>query len=273
MEMKNKLALYVLSLSLFFTLASVTQVREKPNPPHLVNDFTGVLSADFVQSLERDLIAYQDSTSNQICVVFEKTTGDLDIFSYSHELFVKWGIGEKGKDNGVLLFVAVDDRRNYIIVGKGLEPVLTDADCGHIVDRIIMPAFKAQHYEEGVRNAVMAMIGYIGGEFHDKPKLNPQYSNDSIIIPLLIFALFVGFAFYSNYRTERRIRSTMLKYGITYLAARTLLGLDRPSRPSGGGWGGFTGWGGGFGGGGGGGGGFGGFGGGDSGGGGAGGSW
>lgn len=259
--------LFLCNASLYAQL----QVRDKPNPPRLVNDYAGIMKPETVDSLERRLVEYHDSTSNEICIVTEKNLGDFDIFTYSQELFVKWGIGSKKNDNGVLLLVALDEKKVRIHVGKGLEGVLPDGTCGNIIRVAITPPFKSGDYNQGIVDGVNAIIGYIGGEYKDRPQLNPQFSWDSVIIPIIIFVLFIGLAVISAIRTERKIRRTMLMYGITYLAARKLLGLDRPSSPGGGGWGGFTNWGGG--GSSGSGGGFGGFGGGDSGGGGAQGGW
>jgi uncharacterized protein len=253
-------------------IARAAEVRDLPNPPKLVNDFAGILTSEEVGELESSLLAYRDTTSNEIAIVIESTIGDFDVFTYAQELFTKWKIGTKENNNGALLLIVMDQRKAWIHVGNGLEPVLTDGRCGEIVRQIITPSFKQEQYFEGIKGALRAMIGYIGGEFSLKPKLNPEYTPKSFVIPIIIFLLFIGLAFYSNYRTEKKIRNTMLAYGITYLAARKLLGLDRPSSAGGGGWGGFIGGGGSWGGGGGGGG-FGGFGGGSSGGGGGGGSW
>ncbi len=261
-------------ISLFTINAKATEIREKPSPPMLVNDYAHILSADEVNKLEQKLEAYRDSTSNEIAIVIESSIGDYDLFTYAQELFVKWGIGTKENNNGALLLIVMDIKKARIHTGKGLEPVLTDGRCGQIIREIIEPSFKQEQYYDGINQSVRAMTGFIGGEFALKPKLNPEYSPRSFVMPIIIFLLFIGLAIFSNFRTEKKIRNTMLAYGITYIAARKLLGLDRPSSIGGGGWGGFTGGGfGGFGGGGGGGGGFGGFGGGDSGGGGASGGW
>ena len=255
----------------FPSASMAAEIREKPDPPRMVNDYAKILSVDELNTLEQKLRAYRDSTSNEIAIVIESSIDNYDIFTYAQELFVKWGIGTKENNNGALLLIVMDIRQARIHVGKGLEPVLTDGRCGQIIRDIIKPSFKQEQYYEGITQSVRAMTGFIGGEFALKPKLNPEYSPKSFVVPIIIFLLFIGFAVFSNFRTEKKIRNTMLLYGITYLAARKLLGLDRPSTSGGGGWGGFTG--GGFGGGSGGGSSFGGFGGGDSGGGGASGGW
>lgn len=269
--LRHQLSRFIVFVTLLLCSFSVfaAEVRNRPDPPKMVYDFAGILTAEEVNSLEGILELYRDTTSNEIAIVIEPTIGDFDIFTYAQELFMKWGIGSKNNNNGALLLIVMDVHQARIHVGNGLEPVLTDGRCGEIIRQIIIPSFKQQQYFEGTKGALNAITGYIGGEFKMKPVLDPQYSSKSFVIPVLVFLLFIFFAVYSNIRTEKKIRNAMLLYGISYLAARKLLGLDRPSSYGGGGWGGFSG-GGGYGGGGGG---FGGFGGGSSGGGGASGGW
>ena len=79
---------------------------EKLNPPKIVNDFAGMLSADENERLENKLTAYNDSTSTQIAVVIITSIGVYDVSDYAFQLAEKWGIGQKGKNNGVLILVA-----------------------------------------------------------------------------------------------------------------------------------------------------------------------
>jgi uncharacterized protein len=80
-------------------------------------------------------------------------------------VFNAWGLGQRGKDNGVLLLVAVDDRKLRIEVGNGLEGVLTDAHCGRIIRNEITPSFKYKEYETGIADGVAAIRGAIYGTY------------------------------------------------------------------------------------------------------------
>ena len=91
-----------------------------PNPPRLVNDFTGTLSAEEVAQLEKKLLAYSDSTSTQVSIVLLGSVGPYDISDYAFQLGEQWGIGGKGKDNGILILAAMEDRKIFIELISGL---------------------------------------------------------------------------------------------------------------------------------------------------------
>jgi uncharacterized protein len=93
---------------------------QKPSPPRLVNDLAGVMSADEVELLERKVLAFSDSTSNQITIVTIKSIGDYDVSDYATQLGNRWGIGKAGRNNGVLILAAINEHRMNISVGKGL---------------------------------------------------------------------------------------------------------------------------------------------------------
>src|SRR3954466_7156834 len=117
----NRLKLFLASALLLVSfLASAQDIPARPNPPRLVNDFAGVLSADEAQRLEQQLVAYDDSTSNQVAVVLVKTLNDYPIEEYALKLFRSWGIGNTKTNNGVLIIAALEDRKIRIEVGYGL---------------------------------------------------------------------------------------------------------------------------------------------------------
>lgn len=104
-------------LSLLFTFAFAQDFPEKPNT--LVNDYANVLSSDQKQQLETKLVAFNDSSSTQIAVAILKSVGDYDINEYAVELGRKWGVGQSGKNNGIMIVVAVGDRKISIQTGYG----------------------------------------------------------------------------------------------------------------------------------------------------------
>ena len=107
----QKMNRFLLTILFAFTfLFGIAQkLPPRPSPPRLVNDFTNTLSPDQVESLERKLVAYDDSTSNQIAIVIVATTDDYAPVDYATKLGREWGIGNKKTNNGVLLLVAKDD--------------------------------------------------------------------------------------------------------------------------------------------------------------------
>ena len=253
-----------------FTWLHAQEVLPRPNPPRLVTDQAGILSESERQALEQKLVALDDSSSNQIAVVLIKTLNDRPIEEYATKLFREWGIGNKKTNNGVLLLVAVDDRKVKIEVGYGLEGAIPDITASAIIRNEIGPAFKQQNYYQGLDKAVDALAKAAVGEYKVARKKNSSKPGvgGSIITFLVILAivlLIVGGGGFGGGGGRRR------RSGLDGLAEGLLLGSLLNGGNSRGGWGGGFG-GGGFGGGGGGGG-FGGFGGGSSGGGGASGGW
>ena len=126
------------------------------DPTSYVNDFANVLSASDTHALDGQLRSLEQATSEEIAVVTVPTTGDDTIESYTNQLFHSWGIGQKGKNNGVMLLLAINDRHVRIEVGYGLEPVLTDARSAEII-RDATPLLKAKAYT----GAVQLMVGEI----------------------------------------------------------------------------------------------------------------
>ena len=123
-----------------------------PDPVGAVNDFAHVIPLDQAQSLESYLDDFQNQTGAAIVVV-TVASADGDVDGAAVSLFKAWGIGEKGKDNGVLILAAIQDRRARIEVGYGLEGVLTDADAGDILRQQVYPFFKQQQYGQGLSEA------------------------------------------------------------------------------------------------------------------------
>ena len=255
-------SLFVILYSFFSISISAqdTKIPPPPDLPRLVSDMAGMLTYDDTRTLERKLEAYNDSTSTQIAVVIVPTLNGEDIAQYATELGAKWGIGEKGKDNGVLMVISQGDHKIFIATGRGVEANLPDIIAKRIVDHVITPQFKAGHYYAGINAATDEMIARLSGQFvNDNPKDDTGGSGSGAKwIALIIVIIFLLIIFFGGGRG-----------GQTYGGGGSFLPWFLLGTLMGGG-------GGGGGGGdddGGGGGGFGGFGGGDFGGGGAGGSW
>ncbi|HLT07842.1 MAG TPA: TPM domain-containing protein [Cyclobacteriaceae bacterium] len=240
---------------------------EPPNPPRLVNDFTNTLSEAQKAALERKLVAYDDSTSTQISIVLIRSVGPYDISDYAFQLGDKWGIGRQGKDNGLLILAAMEDRKVFIATGYGLEGAVPDAVANRIVNNVIVPAFRSEAYYEGLNQATDMIIKLAAGEY-DAERVAKNGNNLGAIFFILFFiVLFIIIPLIKNRKDNDNHmggKGGNIDLFTTMMLANLLSG---GRRRGGGGFGGFSG-GGGFGGGG-----FGGFGGGSFGGGGAGGSW
>ena len=157
----------------------------RPNPPRLVNDLVGMLSPGETQQLEQKLVAYNDSTSSQLAIVIVKSTGLYAPADYAFSIGRKWGVGQKGKNNGVVLLWATSDRKIFIATGRGMEGAIPDAIAKRIVSQIIVPNFKQQQYYQGLDGAVDELFRRATGEYKSDPRANDG-GGGSIFIWLII---------------------------------------------------------------------------------------
>ncbi len=258
----------IISFFTFLLFTSVLLAQTFPDKPNrLVNDYTNTLSPSEIEALENKLVAFDDSSSTQVAVVLIRSLEGYDVSDYAVRLAESWGIGSRGKNNGVLLLASLGDRRVTIQTGYGVEGALPDAITKRIITNEITPNFKQGNYYRGLDEGTDAIIAYTRGEYkNDKPQKSSE-KGGSVGFIILIIVLIIIF-----------LRKRGGGGGGTVIGGRgaaspfwwMLMGSGMGQRHRGGGWGGFSGGGGGFGGGGGG---FGGFGGGSFGGGGSSGSW
>ena len=269
----SKKSIYIFLL-LVASLTTFAQFPERPNPPKAVNDFVGIISPQEVQQLENKLRTFTRETSTAIVVVVVNDLYGMDRADYTISLAHKWGIGQKGKDNGVLIMIQPtgnqEQRDAFIAVGYGLEGVIPDAIANQIMDNEMIPNFKNGNYYQGIDAAVNVLISVSQGEYSAEQYAGTIQKKQSkgIWKAVLIMVFMFGLMFFKAGTSAYRYGRTN---NMAFWAAFMLMmnsGSHRGSYNS------FTGGTGGFGGGSSGfGGGFGGFGGGGFGGGGAGGSW
>ncbi len=134
-------------------------------PARYVTDHAGVFDAARARALNEKLAAYDRATSNQVVVDVEtKIPQGTTLEEYAHAAFRQWGVGRKGKNNGVLLLVFLDDRKMRIEVGYGLEGAIPDAAAHRITDETIKPRFRKGDYAGGVAAGVDAILDAASGE-------------------------------------------------------------------------------------------------------------
>jgi len=138
---------------------------QTPDYKGYVNDYADMISAGMEIKLERALQSFDLTDSTQVAILTVPSLEGDSLEGFSIRTVDKWGIGQKGKDNGVLLLVAKKERKIRIEVGRGLEGVLTDLMSGRIIDGIITPLFKAGNFDAGFESGVAAIIKVTRGEF------------------------------------------------------------------------------------------------------------
>ena len=146
-------------ISIIFIRVSIKPALARDFPQSIghVNDLANIISPAVEAALEDELVAFEASSSHELVVVTLTSLEEDIIENVAVDLFEQWGIGKADQDNGVLLLIAVEDRKMKIEVGYGLEPVLTDSQSGYIIRTYIFPAFKQEDYDAGITAGVKAI--------------------------------------------------------------------------------------------------------------------
>jgi uncharacterized protein len=142
---------------------AASRLETIPPPAGYVSDFAHLLTPFVRAQVEARLADYDRTTGTQIAVATFPTIHGVPINEFASRLEEAWKVGRKGKDNGVLLLVALEEREVRIEVGYGLEGRITDAVAGAIIRQWIVPAFQSGHYDDGIMAATDTLIGVIGG--------------------------------------------------------------------------------------------------------------
>lgn len=202
---------YIL-LILFSMILPVLAANSWPSPQGYVNDFAHVIPADQDQTLESLLGSVEQQTGAQIAVVTVPTVEGADIDGAAADLFKAWGIGKKGKDDGVLILVATQDHKMRIEVGYGLEPVITDGLAGGIIRQQMRPAFRQGDYGQGLIQGAAAVAQLIAQSegvslTGSVPAADADNGSDGfpvILVVLLFVFLSFGLSFLFNFLSGGR---------------------------------------------------------------------
>ena len=170
-----------------------------PPPAVYFNDYAGVVSAGTAAQLNQTLENFERQSSDQILVaIYPKMQSDSSIDDYTVRVARSWQVGQKGKNNGAVLFVFVQDHKMFLEVGYGLEGVLPDALCKRIIDEEITPRFKAGDFDGGLTAGVQAILAAVKGEYQGNGTTAAEHVRHlKEILPtvfsmaVLIFILFV----------------------------------------------------------------------------------
>lgn len=257
----NMKKIFYTSLLLLISTVLLSQIPKKPEPARLVNDFAGYFSPAEVDALERKLVAIDDTTSTQIAVVVIADLNGYDPNMMAYEIGESWGVGQKGKNNGVVILLKPkkgnERGRVAIQAGYGLEEVITDALSKRIIELEMIPSLQQNRPYEAVDKAVNAIVLASKGMYKAAPKKEAKKKSAGVAFLIMIIIVIIISIF------NRKNKSNHKTIGGSDIPFWLLMGGLGSGRSSGGGWGNFSSGGGSFGG----------FGGGSFGGGGASGSW
>jgi uncharacterized protein len=158
--------LLLLICSWFITHGQTYTVETVPNTKLVDNSYVsnpdGILTESTVSEINSILGALEAQTTAQVAVVAIQSIGDADIFDFAQELFNTWGIGQKDKDNGLLVLLVLDKRTIRHHTGYGVEGDLPDIVCKHIETRLMVPRFKEGDYDGGILAGVQEVARILG---------------------------------------------------------------------------------------------------------------
>ncbi|MBT4485097.1 MAG: TPM domain-containing protein, partial [Candidatus Latescibacteria bacterium] len=157
---KATLTVLIAVVAVFYGILG-SEAAQYPKPAGHVNDFAGVMKSGTREQLEGVLRGLASKSGAEVVVVTVKDMGGIDESTYAVELMKEWGIGSKERDDGILILVAVEERRLRIEVGYGLEHVITDAAAGQIRDKYIVPHLRNNDYDTGIRQGALAVASII----------------------------------------------------------------------------------------------------------------
>ncbi|MGI6357038.1 MAG: TPM domain-containing protein [Lentisphaeria bacterium] len=219
--------LYAFACALVVTLTATAAIPPRPAESTFIYDFASMLQEGQADQLRALGKALKDASDAEVVLVTVKSLEGAILDEYAHELFQTWGIGDKKKNNGVLLLVnqesVLADRagRVRIEVGYGLEGALPDGKCGRILDELALPAWAEKNYAKGIYDAYLAIGRAVADEYQLdinaealKPLATaPSYQQtDGNAISLIILLIFFGLVFFIQLRSQGRYVSSRRGY-------------------------------------------------------------
>jgi uncharacterized protein len=182
--------LLTIAILLLVATANASEVIP-PKPDHYFNDYAGVVSKEAASQFNEQLAQFERETSNQVVVaVFPKMQSDSDIADYTQRVAQAWGVGQKDRRNGVVLFVFIQDRKMFIQVGYGLEGALPDATAFDITEYKIKPHFRTGDYEGGIAAGIDSVFKAIRGEYRGSGKTVAEQHHGGGALGVFYFVFF-----------------------------------------------------------------------------------
>lgn len=195
-------AVILLFVTSILAFSQTGDIPSPPKTPRLVNDFAGLLSPQEQFQLEHKLVTFNDSTSTQIAVVVVKSLNGYEINDMATRIIETWGIGQKGKNNGILVLVKPKTQEEkgqvYISTGYGVESFVTDALSKRIIENEILPSFRAAQYYQGLDKATSTLMSLVKGQFtvdqymKKNSKKSSHFPFAAIIIIIVLVVAFMG---------------------------------------------------------------------------------
>ncbi|HEX4129161.1 MAG TPA: TPM domain-containing protein [Pirellulales bacterium] len=177
-----------------------------------VYDEAGVLTPQETEKLAGWLNELEQKTTAEVKVLIVRTTGDEPFFDFVQRHFELWKLGRKGKDNGALIAVAIDDHQFRVHTGRGLEGVMPDSWCGSLFRQVVRPQFQAGKFDQGVIDATVAVANRIADDAGVKltgiPNVRHQgeeTTDPRVLLLAIVIMLVVSYVIYRSNLRQRRL--------------------------------------------------------------------
>lgn len=181
----------------FLLPARAESLKNMKQPTNFVTDKAGMLSAGMQNSLEQRLRALSDTAGSQFLIIIVPSLQGEILEDIVYDWGNKWQVGREGIDDGVILFIARDDRKMRIEVGKGLEGAIPDIMAKRIIDEYITPNFKSGNFDAGVDEGATAILKLIAGEDLPPPTKTADWS-PFLIVGSIFLGMIMGMAYEKN---------------------------------------------------------------------------
>lgn len=196
----KRLPVWLAALAMSVVLAMVatagpalakTALPARPEPARLVTDLAGMLGRSAADEIENELVSLWQDTGVQFTVVTVPDLGGNDIDDYSVRLFESWGIGEAGKDNGLLLLIAAEEREMKFETGYGLEGELPDSFLGKVIDKALVPKFKEGNPAAGILASITMISDRLQGRSGEGPGSGESSDSAGEIMAAIVFLIII----------------------------------------------------------------------------------
>lgn len=210
----------------FMVLMPLTALAlDVPQLTGRINDYARVLSPGATTMLEQKLAAFEQQQSNQVVLLTVPSLQGDDINQFAIRVADQWKIGQKGKDNGVIIVLAQAEHKIRIEVGMGLQGVLPDITAGRIIRDVMRPYLRSGDYDRAIDAGIEAVMAATKGEFQATPGERKQRSNRGVASSFLTYLLFTGVAAAALGSVARPLGGVAGALGLPLAAALTFPGL------------------------------------------------
>lgn len=246
--MKSFKRIIALIAALYTAVSTFAALPSRPVPERLVNDYANILDQTQKDRLEKMLVAFDDSTSNQIAIIITSDLKGYTPVEYATQTGISWGVGTEKFNNGIVVLVKPKNRNSsgeaFIAVGYGLEGAIPDAYAKYIVEEEMIPHFKQNEYFEGIEQACMTLMQLASGEISEPRGYKADKLAGIISTAFLIIMIVIVIAISSKGNTGGR-SGNRGSFGGPIITYGGFGGVGGGSFSGGGSFGGFGGFGGG----------------------------